>query len=85
MAFYEDQMDTKEMIESKLKHAQLNHIQRIQLLEQLRELKDLLDEKTEDGAKPSDPLSKFWEEQIARGEEPDLDLTLVDLRKMGKA
>lgn len=84
--YYEDKLDMRDDIEHRLKtESGLNHTQRVRMLETLKAIDGLLGSMDAQESKSQDPLASFWEAQIARGEEPDLDLTLEDLKKMGKA
>lgn len=83
-AYCEDLLDRKEEIEWKLQ-GNINGQDRVRLLKLLETLNGILNE--QEGSvtiQTQDPLSAYWDEQIALGEEPNLELTLADLRKMGR-
>jgi hypothetical protein len=50
------------------------------IIEERAELARMLGVELEEASESGDPLIDHWEAQIARGEEPDLDMTLEDLR-----
>lgn len=56
---------------------------RMALMEDLKTIDAIFDEHS--SANPGeDVLAAYWEAQMERGEDPDLDLTIEDLKKMGK-
>lgn len=50
------------------------------LLEQLADINRALDEA--DDTITQDDLTAYWDEQLDRGEEPDLDMTVEDLKRL---
>lgn len=52
------------------------------IIEERAELARMLGVELEEASESGDPLIDYWEAQIARGEEPDLDMTVDELRKI---
>lgn len=77
-----DQFEKVEEIEARLKSGNLSAQQRGHLMDQLKALKAFLDDQPIKAT--NDPLAEYWEAQIARGEEPNMDLELEDLQEMGE-
>lgn len=83
-SFYEDQLDRKEDIERQLRNGSMGHASRIKLMVALKSIKELLDDVEEKTGSTQDPLAVYWESEIAAGREPDLNMTLKDLRRLGR-
>jgi hypothetical protein len=78
-SYYEDTLDQIAGTKEALNRAP-DALTRAGLLKSLRSLQEIV------GLAQStveDPLSAFWKAQIERGEEPDLDLSLEDLKALG--
>ena len=82
-AYYADLFSERETIYGMLQDGGLSGIAKAKLMQQLKTMDKLLDD---DPRSPTDkdPLARFWEQQLERGEEPNLELTIDDLRKMGE-
>lgn len=83
-SFYEDQLDEKDLIELRLKEEHIQITERTKLTSILREINDLfISESESKSVVGKDLLAEYWEKQMENGEEPNLDLKLEDLIKMG--
>jgi hypothetical protein len=80
LEFYGDMWRRQEELEEELKYAGIE--EQGDLHEALLKVNEILG--VVEGGKviTGDPLADYWEEQIDRGEEPDLDMTLDDLKKL---
>ena len=76
LEFYGDLWAEKSQLEAGLSSAEPG--ERMAIEDRLRELAKVFGENPDFG----DPLVAYWEEQEARGEVPDLDMTMADLRRI---
>ena len=70
----------KQQLERDLESGDLSGEQQAAVKNQILHLDAVLEGRIEVGT--GDPLADFWEAQIEAGLEPDLDLTLDDLRRL---
>jgi len=75
--WYGDLWSSKADIESQLESADFDSQGPLQ--ERLKAICAILEETS---ISTDDPLVAYWEEQVARGEHPDLDMTLEDLKRL---
>lgn len=80
LEFYGDMWRRKEELEDDLKTAHIDDISDLQ--EALIKVNEILGTIEAGKVITGDPLADYWEEQIERGEEPDLDMTLEELKKL---
>lgn len=79
LEWYEDLYDEKDALEAQLEEG----LDTGQVYSRLAEIDKIL-EGDDAVSTTGDPLIDYWEAQIARGEVPDLDMTVEDLRARTK-
>jgi hypothetical protein len=77
--FMRDKMDDRDALQEQMGQAHLTPLDRTKIIEQIEGIDAFLGAAEKVGS--GDPLADLWEAQLEAGEEPDLDMTMEDLRR----
>lgn len=79
LEYYQDHAEKKEELTNSLKQTGMDTQERARILEVISQIDKMLGNISESSS--GDPLVDLWEMQVKAGIEPDLDLTVEDLKK----